>query len=418
MRILLIHQAFCGPNDPGGTRHYEIALRLVAQGHEVTIVTSRYSYLTGAKKTHCRYPDGIRVFLAPALSGLHKSYLQRILVFLSFTVSSFFVALRSGPQDVILGTSPPIFQCFSALAMALLRRRPFVLEVRDLWPDFASALGVVRNPLLIAAAKILEKIVYQFSNVVVVNSPAYKSYLRKAGVPESRIVVIPNGTNAADFNPNDKGDAFRAENGLANSFAVMYTGALGVANGAESIVEAAYLLRTESDVKFVVIGDGKHKSKLQREAQALGLENVLFLPAQPKKRMPEVLAAADVCVATLANIPSLQVTYPNKVFDYMAAGRPIVLAMEGPIREALQASDGGICVIPGDHSALAEAVRLLRRAPELRTEMGAKARAYVEQHFSRTEQANDFIDLLESIASPAMVVSRKRQQRICAHVDE
>src|SRR5579884_3912636 len=193
MRILLIHQAFCGPSDPGGTRHYEIALNLVDQGHEVTIVTSRSSYLTGAAKDDCTYPDGIRVLFAPTLNNLHKSYLQRTLVFLSFALSSFFVALRSGPHDVILRTSPPIFQCFPALFAALLRGKPFVLEVRDLWPEFAIALGVLRNPLLIAAAKFSERLLYRFARAIVVNSPGYISYLEQQGVPKSKIVLIANG---------------------------------------------------------------------------------------------------------------------------------------------------------------------------------------------------------------------------------
>ena len=399
MRILLIHQAFCGPNDPGGTRHYEIALRLVDQGHEVTIVTGRYSYLTGAAKGDCRYPDGIRVVFAPTLGSLHKSYLRRMLVFLSFAISSFFVALRSGPHDVVLGTSPPILQWFPTVAVALVRRKPCVLEVRDLWPEFAIALGVLRNPLLIAAAKSSERLLYRFASAVVVNSPGYTSYLEQHGVPESKVVLIANGVNPSAFYPSDKGEEFRAEYGLGNSFVVMYTGALGLANGVESLLQAAFLLRDECDLKFVIVGDGKHKPKLRRMARDLGLANMLFLPAKPKSRIPGFLAAADVCVATLANVPSLQVTYPNKIFDYMAAGRPTVLAIEGPIREVVEASGGGICIIPGDGGALAEAFLRLRRSPLLRAEMGVKARSYVEQYFNRAEQAKHFAELLERVAS-------------------
>lgn len=399
MRILLIHQAFCGPSDPGGTRHYEIALRLAAQAHEVTIVTSRYSYLTGAVKDDCRCPRGIRILFAATFGNLHRSYFQRMLAFLSFAISSFFVALRSGPQDCILGTSPPIFQCFSALSIALLRKKPFVLEIRDLWPEFAIALGVLRNPLLIAAAKISEKLLYRFASEMVVNSPGYTRYLEQEGVPQSKIVLIANGVDPSAFNPSDKGDEFRAEYGLGSSFVVMYTGALGLANGVEFLVEAAFLLRYESDLKFVIVGDGKHKPKLERMARDLRLSNLLFVPAQPKTHMPSMLAAADVCVATVANVQSLQVTYPNKVFDYMAAGKPTVLAIEGPIREIVEASQGGVSVNPGNSAALAEVLIRLRESPVLRAEMGVKARGYVERYFDRAEQAKQFADLLEQVAS-------------------
>ncbi len=410
MRILLIHQAFCGPNDPGGTRHCEIALRLVDQGHEVTIVTSRSSYLTGVVKDHCSYPNGIRVVFAPTVGNLHKSYLQRMVVFLSFAISSFFIALRSGPYDIILGTSPPIFQCFPALAVALLWRKRFVLELRDLWPEFAIALGLLRNPLLIAAAKFSEGLLYQFASAIVVNSPGYTSYLEQQGVPESKIVLIANGVDPSAFNPNDKGEEFRAEFGLGNSFVVMYTGALGLPNGVESLLQAAFLVRHESHLKFVIVGDGKHKSKLQQMARELGLAHVLFVPAQPKTRMPRVLAAADVCVATLANVSSLQVTYPNKIFDYMAAGRPTVLAIEGPIREVIQASGGGICVNPGNSRALADAFMQLCRSRMLGTEMGIKAQSYVEQYFNRAEQAKQFAELIERVASLQAQNARERKR--------
>ena len=406
MRILLIHQAFCGPNDPGGTRHYEIVSRLAAQGHEVTIVTSRYSYLTGAAKDDCSYLAGIRLRFTRTLGDLHKSYVQRLLAFLSFAVSSFFVALRSGPHDIILGTSPPIFQCFPALCVALLRKKPFVLEVRDLWPDFAIALGLLRNSLLIGAAKTSEKLLYRFACAVVVNSPRYTRYLEQHGVPKWKIILIANGVDPCAFNPKDKGEEFRAEYGLSNSFVVMYAGALGLANGVESLIEAAFLLRHEPDLKVVIVGDGKHKSKLQAMARSIGLSNVLFVPAQPKTRIPRILAAADVCVALLANVPSLQITYPNKVFDYMAAGRPTVLAIQGPIREIIERSGGGVSVNPGDSSALAEAFLRLRRSPLLRAEMGVKARSYVEQYFNRADQAKQFADLLERIAAPQVLTRR------------
>jgi len=410
MRILLIHQAFCGPNDPGGTRHHEVALRLAAQGHEVTIVTSRYGYLTGAVKDSCSYPARMRILFAPTLGDLHKSYAQRLLVFLSFAISSFFVALRSGPQDVVWGTSPPIFQCFPALSVALLRKRPFVLEIRDLWPEFAIALGLLHNPLLIAAARISERFFYRFARAVVVNSPGYTSYLEQRGVPQSKIVLVANGVDPSAFDPSDQGEEFRAEYGLGSSFVVMYTGALGLANGVESLLEAAFLLRDESDLKLVIVGDGKHKSNLQQRVRDIGLSNVLFVPAQPKKRMPRILAAADVCVAMLANVPSLQVTYPNKVFDYMAAGRPAVLAIEGPIRAVVEVCGGGVFVKPGDNRALAEGLLRLRRAPSLRAEMGLRARSYVERHFNRAEQAKQFADLLERIAAPLIQNAPERKR--------
>lgn len=394
MRILLIHQAFCGPNDPGGTRHYEIAKELVAQGHEVTIVTSRYNYLSGGLKAEHLYPPGFHVHFAPTLIGLHRSYFMRILSFLSFALSSLFVALGAGPQDVILGTSPPIFQAVTASIVAIVLRRPFVLEVRDLWPEFAISLGVLRNSLLVWLARLMETMLYTCAKSIVVNSPAFESYLQKRGVPKSKIEIVPNGADISMFHPESRGESFRRTHRLTDNFVVMYAGALGLANGVEVLLEAASLLRNESRIKLALVGSGKRERQLRCEAELRKLPNVLFVPAQPKERIPEILAAADACVATLANAPALQVTFPNKVFDYMAAGRPTVLSVEGPIREVIEKSGGGVCIAPGDSKALAQAILALRDSSSLRAEMGTKARKHVEENFNRTQQAQRFLEVL------------------------
>ncbi|HKR30818.1 MAG TPA: glycosyltransferase family 4 protein [Terriglobales bacterium] len=405
MRILLIHQAFCGPNDPGGTRHYEIAKELVAEGHEVTIVTSRYNYLSGGLKAEHLYPPGFHVHFASTLIGLHRSYFMRILSFLSFALSSLFVALGAGPQDVILGTSPPIFQAVTAAIVAIVLRRPFVLEVRDLWPEFAISLGVLRNSLLVWLARLMETMLYTCAKSIVVNSPAFENYLQKRGVPKSKIEIVPNGADISMFHPESRGESFRRAHRLIDNFVVMYAGALGLANGVEVLLEAASLLRNERRIQLVLVGSGKHERQLRCEAELRKLPNVLFVPAQPKERIPEILAAADACVATLANAPALQVTFPNKVFDYMAAGRPTVLAVEGPIREVIEKSGGGVCIAPGDSKALAQAILALRDSSSLRAEMGAKARKHVEENFNRTQQAQRFLEVLKG-ALPMHPITR------------
>ena len=395
MRVLLIHQAFCGPEDAGGTRHYELAQRLVADGHEFAIVASSYSYLTGERRIRQSAIPGIDVRFAPTLSGLHRSYLHRILVFLSFTITSVFTALRTMPADLVLGTSPPIFQAISAWVVAGIWRRPFALEIRDLWPEFAIDLGVLRNRILIYLARSMERFLYRRAQHIVVNSPAYVDYLLKKGVPEAKITLIPNGVDASCFHPENNGEAFRREHQFEDKFVVMYAGALGFANDVECLLRAAADLREDRQIVFTIVGDGKELPCLRHEAESLRLDNVRFIPAQPKRRMSEALSAADVCVAVLGNIPMFRMTYPNKVFDYMAAGRPTVLAIDGAIREVIENSGGGLFVPPGDHRALGEAIRKLRDAPELRKQMGINARAYVSAHFSRDAQARQFAALLE-----------------------
>jgi glycosyltransferase involved in cell wall biosynthesis len=397
VRVLLIHQAFCGPNDPGGTRHYELGQQLVAESHRLTVITSTYSYLTGERKNPPSLINGIEVHLAATLGGSHRSYFRRILGFLTFTISSFFVALGLEKPDLVVGTSPPMFQAISAWAIATIRRRPFVLEIRDLWPEFAIELGLLRSRTLISFARSFERFLYRESNHIIVNSPGYLDYLLLKGVPKTKITVIPNGVDVSYFHADDTGEDFRRRFQLQDKFVVMYAGAIGYANDVDCLLRAAVRLRDQPQIVFVVVGNGKELRRLRQESESQHLDNLKFVPAQTKQAMSTVLAAADVCVATLRNIPMFRTTYPNKVFDYMATGRPTVLAIDGVIRDVIEKSGGGLFVPPGDDHSLANAILNLRGSPALRKEMGAKARTYVAAKFDRENQARQFTTLLERI---------------------
>ena len=197
MNFLLIHQAFASPDEPGGTRHYELARYCVERGHRFTIVASTVSYLTGQPAAAGRTLiteqdlDGVRVMRAYAYPSLHRSYVWRAISFLSFMVTSVIAALRAGPVDLVMGTSPPIFQAASAWLVATLRQRPFLLEIRDLWPEFAIDIGVLKNPALIALSRWLERFLYAHAMHLLVNSPAYRDYLLGKGLPAAKITLIP-----------------------------------------------------------------------------------------------------------------------------------------------------------------------------------------------------------------------------------
>ena len=401
VHILLIHQAFCGPHDPGGTRHYELAQRLVEMGHRFTVVTSECSYLTGEEKAVLPGHIEIEQRVAAVIGSWHRSYLSRVLAFVSFMITSALAALRVADPDVVIGTSPPMFQALSAWAVAAIRSCPFVLEIRDLWPAFAIDLGILRSPVLIFLARKLEHFLYAQANEIVVNSPSYRSYLLQNGIPEWKITVIPNGVDVSLFHRETNGDAFRSAHQLRDKFVVMYAGALGLANDIDCLLRAAARLRHETDIVFTLVGDGKELPRLRIQADSLQLNNVRFIAAQSKKEMPKVLAVADVCVATLRDAPMLQTTYPNKVFDYMAAGRPTVVAIEGPIREVIEKSGGGVCVPPGDDEMLAAAIRELHRRPQVGKEMGVKARAYVVSNFDRNIQAKQVAEIIERCCCPS-----------------
>jgi glycosyltransferase involved in cell wall biosynthesis len=321
-----------------------------------------------------------------------------VAAFLCFAISSFLKGLIVRRVDVVWGTSPPIFQAASALLLAVVKRVPFVLEVRDLWPEFAIDMGVLQNPVLIMWARRLERLLYSKASRIVVNSPAFRTYLIKHGVPDDKMVLIPNGVETGMFNPGSDGKGFRKHYELPlDTVVVMYTGALGMANDIGTILQAAEHLRSRPDIIFVIIGDGKDRFHLERAARSRGLSNVRFLGAIPKSEVPHALAAADICLATLLPIPMFTTTYPNKVFDYMAAGRPVVLAIDGVIREVVEQAEGGLFVRPGDGEALAMAVSRLASDPILRARMGESARIFVEAHFQRKEQADRLANVLAEV---------------------
>ncbi len=401
MHILLIHQAFAALNEPGGTRHHEFARFLAEKGHQVTVIASPVSYLTGstlASDTSSLAQDDskVRVIRAYTYNALHKSFVHRVIAFFSFMISSFFVGLGVKNVDVVWGTSPPIFQGWTAWLLARLKGAKFLFEVRDLWPDFAIAVGVLKNPLLIKLSLWLERFLYTRADWMMVNSPAYVAHVLARGA--RGVDLVPNGADPAMFDPLARGEDFRAAYHLQDKFVVMYAGAHGISNDLDVVLDAAERLRNESDIVFVLVGDGKEKPRLQARAAQMGLTNVVFVPPAPKTAMPAVLAAADACIAILKPLDEYKTTYPNKVFDYMAAGRPVVLAIEGVIRDVVEDADCGVFPKPGDPQDMANAIAFLSANRARAAMHGRNGRAYLEAHFSRAAIAEKLMRVLENLA--------------------
>jgi len=314
-------------------------------------------------------------------------------------VTSVVAALKAGSPDLVMGTSPPIFQAVSAWIVAALRRRPFLLEIRDLWPEFAIELGVLSSPFLIYLSRRLEQFLYSRAAHLLVNSPAYRDYLLARGVPCNKISLIPNGVDPDMFDPDARGERARKAFGLNGKFVVTYAGALGLANDIATILKSAARLRDQGEIHFLLVGDGKERSKLESMARDLRLSNVTFAQSRPKSEIPEILAASDACIATLKNIPMFGTTYPNKVFDYMAAGRATLLAIDGVIRQVIEKAGGGVFIPPGDDASLASAITDLSNDPVGTRRMGAAAREYVAKNFNRNQHAMELVDLARRVTA-------------------
>lgn len=395
--ILLIHQVFRTAKEGGGTRHYELLRRAVDAGVNVTVVASRVGYLDGRADTGPSEidVDGMKIRYAAMLTNIHRSFFQRLMAFLSFMMSSVWSGLGAGRVDVVIGTTPPLFQALAAWCVSLLRWKPFVLEVRDLWPDFAIEMGILKNPFFIWLGRRLECFLYARANHIVVNSPAFIDYLtEQRGIARSKITLVPNGVDIEMFDPDARGQSKRAAWNAGDRFTVTYAGAMGPANDIPVIVRAAERLRDDDRIQFILVGDGKDRESSLQLVSEKGLTNVYWAGVVSKEDMKEVLAASDACLATLMDIPMFRTVYPNKVFDYMAAGRPTILGIGGVIQDVVEACEGGIVFPPGNDEALASAVLQLVNDREAAAAMGRRARDHVASNFERETHSRMFLDIV------------------------
>jgi len=403
MKILLINQVFVSPEEPGHTRHFEMGKYLKERGHELVIVASDLNYQTGlrtAERTGVYAEqsfEGVRVLRSYMYPAIHRSYVWRVFAFFSFMFSSIWTALSVRDVDLVMGTTPPIFQAVSAWFVAMIRRKPFLLEVRDLWPEFGVSMGVLKNPVVIAMARWLEMFLYNRATHILVNSPAYKEYMLGKGVPENKVTYIAYGTDVEMFNPSVDGSSIRSELGMEDKFIALYAGALGQANDIDTILRAAERLKAEDKIRFVLFGDGKERTRLKAEAERMKLSNLVFAGVRAKKDMPKIVASADVCLAILQDIPMFRTTYPNKVFDYMAVGRATVLVIDGVSRRLIEDSYGGVYVQPNDDKQLAETILDLSRNEDIVKQMGQNAREYLVKHLDRQDKLNETLELLERL---------------------
>lgn len=424
VHILLIHQAFAALNEPGGTRHAELARYLVEHGQRMTIIASPVSYLTGKISASGQVgnvengnhqaqhqvasvqPDGITIRRTYTYPALHKSFVHRVFSFFSFMASSFAAGSGVKAVDLVWGTSPPIFQGVTAWALARLKGVPFMFEVRDLWPAFAIGVGVLRSPILICLSLWLERFLYRQADLVLVNSPGFLEHVRQGGARQT--ALLPNGADPRMFTPQEQGTQWRLRWGLEGKFVALYAGAHGMSNDLGVLLQAADLLQTASppeggstrekaQIVIVLLGDGKEKPVLMNEAQRRGLTNVVFLPPAPKAEMAEVLAGANACIAILKPIPLYATVYPNKVFDYMAAGRPVILAIDGVIRQVVEEAQAGLFVQPGDPQALAGAIQALADDTQRARQMGCNGRRLIKEKFDRAELARELSQILTGL---------------------
>jgi glycosyltransferase involved in cell wall biosynthesis len=405
MRVLVVCHYFPPEIGAPQARLSELARAWALAGDQVTVLTGMPNHPTGVVPEDYRGRvrmaeelDGYRIVRTWLYATPNTGMLKKTLGHLSFMVTSLALGLRrTGKADVVVVSSPTFFSVFSAWALARWKRAALVVEVRDLWPAIFVELGVLQNRRVIRLLEALELAAYRAAAAVVVVSEGFRDDLVRRGVPAGKVHVIPNGADLERFKQEtgDK-DTARARLGAGPADTlVLYIGAHGISHGLEAVADAAAKLAGEP-IHFAFVGEGAHKGRLEARVRELGLTNVSMLPGVARDEVPGLLAAADICLVPLRDVPLFSSFIPSKMFEYMAASKAVIGSVRGEPARILEAA-GAIVVEPEDPGALADAVRDLAADPERRVAMGSRGRNYVAEHFDRERLAERYRSVLAQV---------------------
>jgi len=403
MKVLYFHQHFSTPQGSTGIRSYQMARKLIEKGHTVTIVCGSYSggrtgltlpFFNGRREG---IVDGIYVIEFDLAYSNSDGFLKRSFIFLKFALKSILVALTLN-YDVVFATTTPLTAGIPGIFAKWLRGKPFVFEVRDLWPELPKAMGVIKNPFVLYAMSLLELLSYRSANRCIGLAPGISDGISNRGVPKDRICSIPNGCDMTIF---ENYDTPWRPNGVSSSdFMAIFTGTHGVANGLDAAIDAALELKKRGrvDIKLVFVGQGKLKEKLKSRAVDLKLDNVIFHEPVDKIKLAGLMASADIGMQLLANIPAFYYgTSPNKFFDYISAGLPVLNNYPGWLADFIQNEGCGFSIEPNSPIAFADALETASANKEQLQLMGQKAKNLAINHFDREILANKWVDWVTGV---------------------
>jgi len=393
-------------------RASELAQHWAQAGHDVSVLTGFPNHPTGVVPAEWRgrlrrliyrekigSVDVFRTWLWPLPN--RKAH-ERMRNYASFCVSAALRGMAIPRPDVIIASSPQLLVGLSGCWIAFSRQVPFVFEVRDLWPESLTAVGVGdEDSLLHHALAAVAKFLYQRSDRIVVVTPAFKEHLmRRWRVPAEKISVVENGVETDLFKPSSAAanHALRREFGAEGKFLVCYIGTMGMAHGLETLLDAAsQLQRQNSNAQFLLVGEGAEKERIMTIAKARGLTNVSFLDQQPREKIPAFIFASDACLVLLKKTDVFKTVIPTKMLEFMSCARPVILGVDGQARQIIEDAGAGLVIEPENSEALVGAINQLSANRDVGVALGQKGREYILQHFSRGQTAEKYIDVLSTL---------------------
>lgn len=394
MKILYIHQYFKTPREPGGTRSYWISQELLKRGHSVTMITSSS---TIKDKRVAKKVDGIDVVYLKEEYSQSMSIRTRLSAFLGFVNKSIKEGRKHKDIDLVIATSTPLTVGITALYLNKFKGKPFIFEVRDLWPEVPIQMGAFKSPLIVKPTRWFEKSIYKNAEHVVALSPGMQDGVLKY-LPEEKTSMIPNMSKIDEFWPREKNIEFTKELGLKkDSFKVIHFGALGLANGAHTIIESAILMKNDDSVEFIFAGGGSQEKELVDMVEQHGLTNVKFLGRFSMEQMSELVNLCDVSMVSFKDLPILYTNSPNKLFDSLSAGKPIIVNSAGWTKEMVEEHNCGYYVNPNKPQELVDKIKHLQANPGIVEEMGDNSRKLAETKYDKSILCKQFADVTDRV---------------------
>ena len=410
MRVLFFTHYFPPEGNAPASRTYEHCTRWVKAGHQVTVVTSVPNVPNGVPYPGYRNRfrrqrdtmDGIEVIRVWTYLAPNAGFVKRIVNYLSYMLTAFWVGVTIRRPDVIIATSPQFFCGWAGVLTQFFRRVPFILEIRDIWPESITAVGAMRKGLLTRLLEWLEKRMYLSADHIVTVGQGYRDNVAGKVPVADRISVIYNGIDGNAFTPQNADEDLLQRFGQGNRFVCSYVGTIGMAHGLETVLDCAELLQQagRTDIGFLLVGDGARRQPLMEECATRGLNDLVrFTGLLSKQEMPKVLASSDVLLVHLRACDLFQTVIPSKIFEAMAMKRPIIMGVQGESAEIVRSSQAGIDMQPGDAQSLFACVTKLKDDTTLYATLSRNGRDFVLEKFSRDAFAATYLKLIETVVN-------------------
>lgn len=399
-KILYINQYFKHPGEPGSTRSYWISRKLVERGYTVSMIAQRnlaHGYVKDAPYFEEKLVDGIRVLYLRSRYSNAMGAMRRIWAFISFMIRSTWIALREPGVDLVVATSTPLTVAVPALACKWLRGTPYIFEVRDLWPEVPIQMKAIRNRFVVSLLRWFEKTVCRNASHVIALSPGMQEGVVRH-IPEERTSMIPNMAKIDQFWPRERNQTVADTMGLRPSrFRVIYFGQMGRSNAIPYLVDAAKLLQLrDATVDFIFVGHGMMKRYVEQRIESEKLENIFLFDRVAMKEMSEILNFCDVSLITFTDLPILYTNSPNKLFDSLSAGKPVIVNSAGWTKSMVEENRCGYFVSPDDPEELATRILQLKADPVLAADMGRNARQLAERTFDKSILCDQFAQVVDN----------------------